>query len=64
MCSKFKCDKNLSCINLFENLFKKNYKLIIDILFLIVEMNLIVMFFVNRVDIAYRFIYFNYMNLV
>lgn len=40
MCSKFKCDKNLSCINSFQNSLKKNYKSIIDTLFLIVEMNL------------------------
>lgn len=63
MCSKFKCDKNLSCINSFQNSLKKNYKSIIGTLFLIVEMNLIAMFFVNRADTAYRFIYFNHMNL-
>lgn len=63
MCSKFKCDKNLSCINSFQNSLKKNYKSIIDTLFLIVEMNSIAMFFVNRADTAYRFIYFNHMNL-
>lgn len=63
MCSKFKCDKNLSCINSFQNSLKKNYKSIIDTLFLIVEMKSIAMFFVNRADTAYRFIYFNHMNL-
>lgn len=60
---KFECIKNLSFINSFQKLLLKNYKFIPDTLSLLVEMYSIAMFFVNRADTAYRFIYFNHMNL-